>query len=1248
MVNSSVRNAAPRAVDMRLTSLSSDAATNVLEDAVRQLGGARGRLRIVFPPNGTDAPHFVNGRLFDSKASKRETTEAVRDLFARATANLSSARQKAVSDALERYLVRHGSGPTRSLVHVVLALKEARFQQAEQTTQAEAPMRKKPAPPQPPPPIANALWSSKNPAFEAAVALSLKGAPGLPDPVPPRILRAASSFVENALRPTIKSWAIGGAALDPKMTRLTQALQKEMALAAKQVYGLLSRVDHQVQRFPSDSRLVDLREQVCVWMILELPDTELERRVISVLGERRETTLERAICLADADAMTGALMALDTLPGASDIQAKQRHLANFQRAAMNLARAPFDDSMKAEWLRQSAVFLRCSPGLALSVRMRAGFWMAQTQAERRLGSGLRSDQHQAVFEGSIALQLARELVDPNGRLAVSKIPAIRSLLTQNLRPGNSMLERLLGTLDRLEDPSSGLATAVESIGSPRAANPQTKVQGNVVGKEMVRVTLGLRSDEPITEVHARMAALSALLAPLRQGFVGSCFATSQAIRLHDHRPAEMLADLKSLIEEGHLAFNVPDGAGQVKAVQVPLNRLAGIRELEHPMPRSVGAAAKLAEDPGIALALQAMNLGPNDRLNAVAEALNALDTRLEAGTHITPKLLLEEVAAQRHGITPAHREAASQLPKLVREVQRANAAGDGTVEALEKYQQTSSVLGKKLADFAAFEADVALAISSFQSANENRLLRAWEYTLSAAIEGGESEGLIKKLQTTVRAALIPLVRAVQMPVGSGIAQKLTDQDWRGARGLLLERLVERLADRLSFQYDASILTTLAQDGSSSAGGFALYDRSGATDPQQWRRIESESDLRLMLSGLMSEVASELTADPQTATAQRDALPHLERSMSDALWKDPLTLLVKDGGVWRLSRGYSPSRLLAARTGQRDRDLDPVALQNTSVEVGPHEARRVIRPSTPTEIGVFLIDQLRKMRDRWPDSAVPASPEASGVPGEPPGPGTMTEAIARDPQNFSILASSSNHAFLVKPGISVRNAGGGTLLDALQSQASPEDWWDQHVVAPGTAIGQAPLDDKQVAETVDALRNVLDDLPETAELRLPGTDDPDYPNWRNTLVQRARQLAQDGSAGQTVSVSILRAAFRQHLEAALAESDVRRQVRPALNKAERNALDDEMQRRKMAQLEQFMPHIDIEAARLHPPPYLVVADSNWGTGSNTKELAFLRNPANGLDELWVVSASPGAQLVQRLDEEGWFKGWKIYNKPELYQ
>lgn len=95
-------------------------------------------------------------------------------------------------------------------------------------------------------------------------------------------------------------------------------------------------------------------------------------------------------------------------------------------------------------------------------------------------------------------------------------------------------------------------------------------------EEIIKSTLHLPDNVPITDAHARRAALAAWLCYLRQN-VGSCFATAPAILIQEEQPEQFLMDLNDLLNTGRLKrtyggveYSVPMsvswGAGDLRRV----------------------------------------------------------------------------------------------------------------------------------------------------------------------------------------------------------------------------------------------------------------------------------------------------------------------------------------------------------------------------------------------------------------------------------------------------------------------------------------------------------------------------------------------------------------------------------------------------------------------------------------------------------------------------------------------------------
>jgi hypothetical protein len=175
-------------------------------------------------------------------------------------------------------------------------------------------------------------------------------------------------------------------------------------------------------------------------------------------------------------------------------------------------------------------------------------------------------------------------------------------------------KHVLKTLTKLRDEPE-LRNKLASIGRPSADNPACK---------MIRATLGLGPDVEVTEVHARQAALSSMLAELRQKDVGSCFGTGVAIRVHDFQPDRMLDDMKSLIETGTMTRTY-----QGKVIEVPVQTqtsTAGLKTAAKlnaagEITASDGTKMKMHATPSVQAGLKGLGIPDGEHEAKVGEVL---------------------------------------------------------------------------------------------------------------------------------------------------------------------------------------------------------------------------------------------------------------------------------------------------------------------------------------------------------------------------------------------------------------------------------------------------------------------------------------------------------------------------------------------------------------------------------------------------------------------------------------------------
>ncbi len=119
-------------------------------------------------------------------------------------------------------------------------------------------------------------------------------------------------------------------------------------------------------------------------------------------------------------------------------------------------------------------------------------------------------------------------------------------------------------------------------------------------EEMVRASLLLSPEVPLTDMHVRRAIVSACLTPLRQS-VGSCFATAPAILVQSHHLDLFVDDLYELLTTGRIR-RVVEGIQYT----VPLSLTFGLGDLR----KTIDPLLEFWASPGLIAALEASQLIP--------------------------------------------------------------------------------------------------------------------------------------------------------------------------------------------------------------------------------------------------------------------------------------------------------------------------------------------------------------------------------------------------------------------------------------------------------------------------------------------------------------------------------------------------------------------------------------------------------------------------------------------------------------
>ena len=461
---------------------------------------------------------------------------------------------------------------------------------------------------------------------------------------------------------------------------------------------------------------------------------------------------------------------------------------------------------------------------------------------------------------------ARMLLNEQGALDLNVVRDLKQALETNPLPRElaaapvPWYSRVLGNLAA----DAELVKTLEAIQAPK---DQTSPAASII-----RTTLGLRDGETVSALHARQAVLSAVFTPLRQGAVGSCFATSVAIRLQQLQPSQMVQDMAQLISSGELVFTRPDGS--IK--RLLLSETASTAALSEPiaLPASDQARAALAADPGLRAALLAVGIDGKDIANLIGKAIDTIAAKPRAaGADLSTSAseIVDEVLLARHGIPRPDLDEHKKVPQLIQDVLRcqleleslraAPSRPNATMRINAKEAEIDALMDRRqaIADLASaslmpqFLHERDLAVSAWQGTEDNRILRAWEYTLSARAESNVSDRFMKPLSGSISALAANELRLGKLVVDGTLIRQVETE---------LERLIK---ERFDYAYDASMRSTLAADGSSTEGGFVLVDNGRPGSGNQPTRIDDAETFQMMMAALSAQALQNVAAQlPQSA------------------------------------------------------------------------------------------------------------------------------------------------------------------------------------------------------------------------------------------------------------------------------------------------------------------------------------------------------------------------------------------------
>jgi hypothetical protein len=583
-----------------------------------------------------------------------------------------------------------------------------------------------------------------------------------------------------------------------------------------------------------------------------------------------------------------------------------------------------------------------------------------------------------------AREAARRLIR-DGKLDTAHIPLMMVEASENEDLPDQYRAHLVQVYQDLEnDPALG------------AKINSTCEHGWPKGKaaENLRTTLKLDPDEPVTDEHARMAQVMALLANYRQGRVGSCFAFAPASCLHADSRVVVVSHLKELLEDNRLTLS-DEGVMS----QVPFNGHFSRRPAQAPLlvrgdGKCLGSAVNggggdeydLYDTPGMRAALQALGVPETEMEFEVSSALWMMGVQDEKNHTVTCEQVIKQIASTRDG---------------------AHDPGKLTKAALHAFCAQDSV----------------------------GLLRAWEYTLAAK---GTPEAA--KRQTEIMVAGF-----VRSPSGDTRAHSLESAckasvdrlssqtrfekvPLRKIRGELFNQ-IEKQMGRFCMLFGPDVESgRLSGDGVSSRGGWLLYDRTPRDDPKKWRRIDSEEAFRDAMVGVLQDASEKAIPNIESykragssanPLANREALHALAGDLVEHVFtKEFIDLAHSTTTKGRAAANGAPfEQAYGGATTSMVENLGGKRIHTRSLSAEDTSLNKTDKDQTDaTEVVRFLCEGLAKMRPQ-----LQAKRDESHA-------------------GFRIPVANDVHGFTLLPD---------GMKDIWLHGATPEDWMAKNLVEPAT-------------------------------------------------------------------------------------------------------------------------------------------------------------------------------------------------------
>lgn len=434
------------------------------------------------------------------------------------------------------------------------------------------------------------------------------------------------------------------------------------------------------------------------------------------------------------------------------------------------------------------------------------------ETRRQLHEKLQIQDPQQTVSIQKPLAIATLLITSTGFLNLGLIEAIK----KNFFGDPSTLLRnekdLIQTLDVIKR-SPEIQQELAKVSKPTSPN--------FVSSDLIRISLGLAPTTVPTDRQAQTVALAALLSDMRQGDVGSCFATSVSILMMGTLKAKVISDFNEILSQGQLSrSSQTDQVDFVPVIDIGDSNIQKTLSILS-NGRIVGTNAFLWQSPGIIAALRQLGIEGNTVEDVIKTEINQACTK-------------------------------SNKPSI-----------ELTIEELIN-QLIVKTQGKKLSSQEV--ADLKnVALVAFSAETNTPLLRTWESCFAAMAEANDRNNVRQRILSCISAPLSNEWPRELFRKTSPDVKKVQDVFQRILNSGIQLRYDEQVAVKAS--------TTGGDGHSKLLGAFVLYELNQGQRATSAKRVSSPEEFNAFVLNRLKatqEIVNSITpaTDSQRATYQR--------------------------------------------------------------------------------------------------------------------------------------------------------------------------------------------------------------------------------------------------------------------------------------------------------------------------------------------------------------------------------------------